>query len=112
MYDVDEEILLKELEKGEFCKETEGNFSLLFIEILAAYDVTKNEKYYDLVKLISDKLLEVSPDNKYWKINKLQLLKRKRNLSEHELQELEDMEKETNNQKVICAVNILLEKRK
>lgn len=112
LYDVDEEILLKELEKGEFCKETEGNFSLLLIEILAAYDVTKSEKYYDLAKLISDKLLEVSPDNEYWKINKLQLLKRKRDLSEHELQELEDMEKETDDKKVICAVNILLENRR
>ena len=59
------------------------------------YDENKDEKYYDVAKLISDKLLNASPDNVYWKINRFQLLKRKRDLSEDELQELEDLEKTT-----------------
>ena len=87
-------------------------FSLLFVEILSAYDKNKDEKYYDVAKLISDKLLNASPDNVYWKINRFQLLKRKRDLSENELQELEDLEKTNNDKKVLCAINILLENKR
>lgn len=112
LYDVDESILLEELEKATFNSLTEGNFPLLFVEILAAYDKIHDEKYYDIAKYISDKLLGVSPDNVYWKINKLQLLKRKRELSEGEFQELENMENRSNDKKIICAINILLENKR
>lgn len=112
LYDVDESVLLEEIETSIFNNETEGNFSLLFVEILSAYDKNKDEKYYDVAKLISDKLLNASPDNVYWKINRFQLLKRKRDLSENELQELEDLEKTNNDKKVLCAINILLENKR
>ena len=112
LYDVDESVLLEEIETSIFNNETEGNFSLLFVEILSAYDENKDEKYYDVAKLISDKLLNASPDNVYWKINRFQLLKRKRDLSEDELQELEDLEKTNNDKKILCAINILLEDKR
>lgn len=112
LYDVDESVLLEEIESSIFNNETEGNFSLLFVEILSAYDENKDEKYYDVAKLISDKLLNASPGNVYWKINRFQLLKRKRDLSEDELQELEDLEKANNDKKVLCAINILLENKR
>ena len=112
LYDVDESVLLEEIETSIFNNETEGNFSLLFVEILSAYDENKDEKYYDVAKLISDKLLNASPDNVYWKINRFQLLKRKRDLSEDELQELEDLEKTNNDKKILCAINILLENKR
>lgn len=112
LYDVDESVLLEEIETSIFNNETEGNFSLLFVEILSAYDENKDEKYYDVAKLISDKLLNASPDNVYWKINRFQLLKRKRDLSEDELQELEDLEKTNNDKNVLCAINILLENKR
>lgn len=112
LYDVDESVLLEEIETSIFNNETEENFSLLFVEILSAYDKNKDEKYYDVAKLISDKLLNASPDNVYWKINRFQLLKRKRDLSENELQELEDLEKTNNDKKVLCAINILLENKR
>lgn len=112
LYNVDESVLLEEIESSIFNNKTEGNFSLLFVEILSAYDEIKDEKYYDISKLILDKLLSVSPDNVYWKINKFQLLKRKRKLSENELQELEELEKANNDKKVLCAINILLENKR
>jgi hypothetical protein len=84
----------------------------LLVEVLAAYDTTKNEKYYDMAEMISEKLLEVSPENDYWKINKMQILKRKRDLSEDELQELEYMEEQTNDSQVLCAVNILMDNKR
>lgn len=112
LYDVDEDILLEELDKGEFSKETLADFTQLFIEILSAYDVTKDEKYYDIAKVISDRLLLVDSEADYIKINKLQLIKRKRNLTENELQELEKIEIDTDDTKVACAANILLENRR
>lgn len=112
LYDVDESLLLEELAKGEFNVETEGEFSLAFVEILSAYDTTKNEKYYDLAKIIADKLLQINPQSDYWKINRLQMLKRKRILSEEELLELENMEQGASDMKLLCAINILLENKR
>jgi hypothetical protein len=42
----------------------------------------------------------------------LQLLKRKRALSEEELQELERIEEQTNDSKVVCAANILMDNKR
>lgn len=112
LYDVPEEWLLDKLEECSYNHETEGSFSLLFVELLSAYDHTKNEKYYNMSRLISDKLFQVSPENEYWRINKLQLLRRKRPLSEDELIELEEMEEKSEDVKVTCATNILLENKR
>ena len=79
---------------------------------LESYDDTGNEKYFNMARLISDKLIWGSPQNEYWKINKLQLLRRKRPLSEEEMQELESIEKNSEDKKTICAVNILLENKR
>ncbi len=68
--------------------------------------------FFIMARLISDKLLKVSPENDYWKLNQIQLLKRKRELSEAEQRELENMEQNTDDKKVICAVNILLENKR
>mgnify|MGYP003298310951 CR=1 FL=1 len=62
--------------------------------------------------MISDKLMEISPDNNYWKVNRFQLLKRKRELFEEELQELEEMENAAENTILICAINILLDNKR
>ena len=110
LYEVDENVLLEEIENSIFNKETEGEFSNLFVEILSAYDEISGEKYYDVAKLISDKLLKVDPENVYWKINRIQLLKRK--LSENELQGLKDLEKINNDKPTLCAINILLENKR
>ena len=58
------------------------------------------------------KLLEFEPINEFGIINKLQLLKRKRDLSDEELLELEKIEKKTESDMIPCAVNILLENKR
>ena len=100
------------MDKGEFNKVTEGDFTQLFIEILSAYDTLKDEKYYNVAKAISNRLMDIDPDATYLKINELQLIKRKRNLTEDEQRELERIESDTGDMKVACAVNILLENRR
>ena len=56
--------------------------------------------------------MKIDPDAAYLRINRLQLIKRKRDLAEGELQELENIEAGTNDKMMICAVNILLENRR
>ena len=111
MYDVKEEVLLEDLEECDFNKVTEEYMSLLLLEILSAYDCTHNEKYYDLSMLLANKILAANPQCDNWKINRLQVLKRKRELSEEELGELEQMECAGSNLMVKCAANILLENK-
>lgn len=111
LYDVDEEILLRDIEKSDYSERTLNDLYMFFVEILAAYDITRNEKYFDMAQLLSNKLLQVDENNEYGIINKLQLLKRKRELSEDEISVLEKLEENTNDSMVRSAVNILLENK-
>lgn len=111
LYDVDEEILLRDIERSDFDEFTSEELYLFFVEILSAYDTTKNEKYYDMAKLIITKLLEVDEENAYGIINQLQLLKRKRELSAEEVDKLESLEVTSEDDMVVCAVNVLLENK-
>lgn len=111
LYDVDEEILLRDIERSDFDEFTSEELYLFFVEILSAYDTTKNEKYYDMAKLIITKLLEVDEENEYGIINQLQLLKRKRELSAEEVDKLESLEVTSEDDMVVCAVNVLLENK-
>lgn len=47
LYDVDKSILINILEKVDFCLCIQDEMYQLFVEILGAYDMTKNEAYYD-----------------------------------------------------------------
>lgn len=111
LYDFEEELLLNEIEKNDFDSFTQDMFYNLFIELLASYDINKNEKYYNMANLICNKLLEVDPNNKYGIINKFQLLKRKGDLTEEQLKELDNMLNNNSDKMLICAINILLENK-
>lgn len=111
LYDADEAVLLKDIERCDCPKGAAADLYLFFVEILSAYDTTKNEKYYDMATLLITKLLEVEKDNESGIINRLQLLKRKRELSEEEISELEKLEEKTENDMIVCAIHILLENR-
>lgn len=112
LYDVKKEIILEKIEESDFDIFTMEDFGRLCGELLAAYDTTRNEKYYDIAKFVFDKLLEIIPDNEYLKIYKFQILKRKRELVEEELQELEKIELNTEDKTLICAVNVLLDNKR
>lgn len=111
LYDFEEELLLNEIEKNDFDNFTQDMFYNLFIELLASYDINKNEKYYNMANLICNKLLEVNPNNKYGIINKFQLLKRKGDLTEEQLKELDNMLNNNSDKMLFCAINILLENK-
>lgn len=62
-------------------------------------------------KLLITKLLKVKRTDEISLINYYQLIKRKRDFSEKEIFELEQIEDKTDNKLIICAVNILLENK-
>lgn len=111
LYDIEENILLEDIKRSDFCEKTMDDLNLFFVEIMSAYDKTKNEKYYKMSKLLITKLLKVKRTDEISLINYYQLIKRKRDFSEKEIFELEQIEDKTDNKLIICAVNILLENK-
>ena len=112
LYDVEESIWVKEIEKLENIEQIKDALSECFIELLAAYDVTHNEKYYNTSKLIMEKILDKCSDDEYSVINMLQLVKRKGAFTEEQIIKLEEIEENTDNPNSKCAVNILLENKR
>ncbi len=66
---------------------------------------------YNNLKSYIIRLLKVDPENEFGIINNLQVIKRKKSLSKEEIDILEQLEKNSNNNWTVCAVNILLENR-
>lgn len=112
LYDVEENRLVEKVENSDICTVTAKYFLFSAMEILSAYDITKNETYYNLARLVIEKLLAVDSNKLEIRISYLQLIKRKRDLTEGELQELENIEVGTNDKMMACAVNILLENKR
>lgn len=112
LYDVDELVLLEEIQKCDVNSETVGYMSLLFLEILSAYDKTCMEKYYNVSKFLVDRVLEFQPDSPYWKLNQLQIIKRKSELSKEMYVWLERLIETAKDKKLICGAEILLENKR
>lgn len=111
LYDVDRSIWFKEIEKIENIKAVVEEIYQSFVELVAAYDITKNELYFDVAYQMINNVLEVLPEDEYGIINKMQLVKRKRELSNDEVIKLEEIECKSNNSLTKCAVNILIDNK-
>lgn len=112
MYDVDEKIWFEEIDRVEFSENNIQEISLFFVELVAAYDITCNEVYYNVAMRIIERILEVLPEDEYGIINKMQLLKRKGELCEKDILILEQIEENSDNLMTLCAVSILLENKR
>lgn len=111
IYDFDESVVLEQLERCDYNEYTEQVYYELFIELLSAYDKTKNEKLYDISKYLANKFEKIDPKGQYGIINRFQLLKRKRSLTEMEVLELERICLSPVDDLVSCAVEILLDNK-
>ncbi len=112
LYDVEEDVLLEAVKRYKVNEVTRIGYERLLLAILSAYDTIKNEKYYDVTVVITDRLLDFDPNDSNSKLNRLQLIKRKRALVEDELLDLEHMEENTEDKKLICGINILLDNKR
>jgi hypothetical protein len=112
LYDVDKNIWIEEIERIEYSENIIQEIYQNFVDLVATYDMTQNDTYYDVALLMIDKALEILPEDEYGIINKMQLLKRKRKLTNEEIQKLEEIEEKSDNPMTKCAVNILIENKR
>ena len=89
-------------------KITSEKLNLLLLSYISAYDRTKNEDFYRIALIIANKLVSFDKTNHIYMINKLQLLKRKRNLTEDEKIILQKYkEEDITNVELYCISKIL-----
>ncbi len=111
LYYVESNIWVEQVQKLKSVEYVIPELYVCFIELVAAYDMTQNENYFIAAEMIIDKVLEVSPDDEYGIINKMQLIKRKGELSEENIATIERIEEMTDELIIKCAVNILLDNK-
>jgi len=111
IYNFDEAVVWEQLERCDYNLYTQDVFYSLFVELLSAYDHSRNEKLYEIAKYLSDKFEEIDPKDQNGIINKLQLIKRKRMLTDAETSQLEKIEQSPCSDVIYCAVEILLENK-
>ena len=85
------------------------NLNQLLLSYILAYDKTKDENYYEVAMMIANKLVEFNTENHVYMINKLQLCKRKRELTKQEINILQEYKnkKDINNIEAFCIAKIL-----
>lgn len=86
--------------------------NLLVLMLINSYDKTKNEEFYQLAEEFIDKLLEWEPNDNIYIVNQLQLVKRKRELTDTEKSKLYNIKNEENdNIELLYGISILLENK-
>lgn len=99
----------------EYCENNDINrecMNLLALSCINSYDKTKKEEFYQLAKEFIDKLIEWKPNESIYIVNKIQLIRRKREFTEDEIEKLYRIKKEENNDiKLMYGISILLENK-
>ncbi|UQZ88031.1 hypothetical protein C4J81_01875 [Deltaproteobacteria bacterium Smac51] len=100
--------VIKAIEKSHPQLELSGTLINFLLNILAIYDENPNEDFYIIADALSLKLMciEGSTINK---LNRMQVIKRKRNLNSCGADELSHLIESTQAPDLLCAIHILLE---
>lgn len=104
------EIMKKTFEQESYSEETCERYNLWMLELIKAYDKSKDKKWLDFAEYICDRIIKSSV-NSIYKINKLQIIKRNRKLSMDEKDTLYKIRKDEEDCMVQCAVAILLDNK-
>ena len=96
----------KRFSNNELVLEQYNNFML---QVLQAFDATKDNKFLDLAKYINKIIIEHVPQNVNYKINELQIIKRYREYTEQEYEELYNLRDTEKDSIIQCAISILLD---
>ena len=91
-------------------EETLERCNLWMLDVLNAYDQTKENKVLDLAKYINERIME-HRNNNIDIVNKMQILKRLRDLSVDEKETLYTLREENKDMMMQCAIAILLENK-
>lgn len=108
LFNPNEQLFIDEIDKVANNKVTIAAMGQLYVEVLAAYDTTKNEMYYRMADLLSQKLQMFQPNEDAWVINRYQIYYRKRDLNDDECYKLDDIASKAEVISIKCAAQILL----
>ncbi len=102
------DIMKKSLDAVEYTEETCSRYNLWLLELIKAYDKTKEQKWLEFAEFLIDKILTFSHSALYI-INKLQIIKRTRKLNREEKNRLYEMKEKENDNMIQCGIAILLD---
>lgn len=106
---IDENKIIKEIQKSTKNEYTMAFITVLLLEFIKCYDVSKDIKFLNIAEKINKLIMNESLYNtNYYKINKYQMLKRKRTLSKQEKKDILTIK--IDNQKdfyIVCSCCIL-----
>ncbi len=96
--------LMKQVEMVDVNEVTRGELNKAVLRMIQVYDSHHNVDMLEVAKALCYKLQDGSP---LYKINKLQIKKRIKQLSDEELRELDEIINSCNDSSIICAAYIL-----
>lgn len=102
------DIIKKSFDSPEYSEETCLRYNLWLLELIKAYDESNEKKWLEFAEYLIDKILEFSNSPAYL-INKLQIIKRIRNLNQEEKNELYEIKENEKDDMIQCGIAILLD---
>lgn len=102
------DIIKKSFDSPEYSEETCLRYNLWLLELIKAYDESNEKKWLEFAEYLIDKILKFSSSPVYI-INKLQIIKRIRNLNQEEKDELYEIKENEKDDMIQCGIAILLD---
>lgn len=107
---VDREIIKESFELGDNTDETCERYNLFALELIKAYDESKNIKWLELAEFLMNKIL-FNNFHPFYEINKFQIIKRKREFTQNEIDALYTIKENEKDYMIQCAIAILLDNK-
>lgn len=102
------DVMKKTFEAEFYSDETCERYNLWMLEVIKAYDMSKDKKWLYFAYYINTQIMKFSQNNSYI-INKMQILKRFRELNLEEKDKLYEIRNIENSNDMQCAIAILLD---
>ena len=102
------DVMKKTFEAEFYSDETCERYNLWMLEVIKAYDMSKDKKWLYFAHYINTQIMKFSQNNSYI-INKMQILKRFRELNLEEKDKLYEVRNIGNSNDMQCAIAILLD---
>lgn len=106
------DLILENIKTFDFSQDYGSVINGFGLELIKAFDKTSRNEFLDAATDIFDWLQEMDDKSSIFKINDLQIIKRKRTFFVDEMNILKNMRSQENgNDRILCGINILLENR-
>ena len=107
---IDIEEIKKTFESPYYSEETCERYNLWLLDVRKAYDKSKDDKWLEFAKFLNEKILKFN-NSPIYIINKMQIIKRSRNLDSSEKEILYEIKEKEKDNMMQCAIAILLENK-